>query len=351
MLRRYVNKTDKPYVLTMYELLFIFVAFLGVLYLLYPNKKSLEKKVLSETANYDLTAMYLKNLITVNPKDSELVFAMAKTLYQQDKLDLSKKLLNILESNPSDAMKVKATLLHLDLNDFILQKPISQDEYSAVTQESRELLSSISHITNIDKRSEEKLYNKAISFGEKKAALTFSLDLALKHKNDKKYLVWLKNAHYLASQLGEKDVDIEVLKRLILHDKNNAYIWLNALFPQLAKGIDLKALAVELKLDDLTLANLYILNHEPLKAASVYMALLHQTVDKQEKKELLIKILTILQSHSRMDDIVSLIQKYEDSYIHDREMRQRFLQLYLLANRADLANKFSLKILHTRGLK
>ena len=349
MLPQYVDNKKNNHIITPFETSLLFTVFLFVLFFLYP-RESLEKKVLSEKSNYHLTTIYLKNLITLDPENSDLVFAMANTLHQQEKLDLSRRLLEILESNPNDDVKAKATLLHLSLNHTKLQKPLSQYERSLLLKENKKLLSSVSEEMITDRKKNETLYHAALSLQEKALALKFNLNI-IKDKDDKKYLYWLKNAHYLAEEIGEKSKNIEILKTLIFEDKNSSSIWLDALLPQLDKETNLAALSSELQLTDETLAQLYIRNNQALKASEIYISLLNKENNQKVRKKLLLKIITILQANNQTVEAASLALKYEDDYIMDKNMTKKLLKLYLSANRADLAKKFSLKIIKKRKKK
>lgn len=349
MLQQHADNKQDSHIVTAFEISLLFVAFLSVLFFLYP-KEGLEKKILSENSNYTLTTIYLKNLISLNSEDSNLVFAMAKSLHQQGKLELSSNLLELLESNPDDDVKAKATLLHLTLNNSKLQKPITKNEKERIIKKNHKLLSSISNETITDRKSNETLYHTAISLNERTLALRFNLNI-IKNKTTEKYLFWLKNAHYLAEEVGDKNTNIQILKTLVIEDTSKSRFWLDALLPQLDKDTNLAHLASELKLKDEALAELYILNNQSLKASKIYISILNKTTNKNEKKALLIKVISILQGNNQISEAASFASRYENDYIMDKEMTKKFLKLYFAANRADMAKQLSLKIIKKRRQK
>lgn len=86
---------DELYVATYKEIFVIFTSFCIILFLLYP-KDMLEKNVLKETTNYDLSILYLQNMLKQDPTNENLMFKLAQKSIQAGKRDLALRLLQIL---------------------------------------------------------------------------------------------------------------------------------------------------------------------------------------------------------------------------------------------------------------
>jgi hypothetical protein len=339
------SKDQELGVINVFETLLLFIAFLTILIFLYP-KGSLEKKVLAENSNHTLTSLYLKNLIKLNPQDSSLVLAMAKTLYQQQKIELASELLQILESNPDDKIKKESTILHLTINNEKLKSIKDEDKKESIVNKSRELLNSISTSNIEDIQTNKNLYQIALAINEKKTALKFNMDIIRNSQNDE-YLYWLKNAHYLSDDINDDTTDIFVLKKLLKEDDKSNDIWLNALLPKLKTDKEMQALKVSLK--DEQLANFYIYNKQYLKANKLYLSLLNKSKNIKDKKNLLLKSIKTLTSVNLVKKAALLAHKYENDFLNDVEMRKTLLKLYLSANKPNLAKKLSLKIIKQKG--
>jgi len=340
-----VNNNQEQGVVNVFETILLFVAFLTILIFLYP-KGSLEKKVLAENSNHNLTSLYLKNLIKLNPQDSSLVLAMAKTLYQQQKIELASELLQILESNPDGKIKKESTFLHLTINNEKLKSIKDEDKKKIIVDKSRELLNSILIYDIEDIQTNKNLYQIALAIGEKKTALKLNMDIIKKTKNDE-YLYWLKNAHYLSDDIADDITDISVLKKLLKEDDKLTDIWLNALLPKLKTDKQMQDLKVSLK--DEQLANFYIYNKQYIKANKLYQSMLNKSKNINEKKNILLKSIKTLSSVNLVKNAALLAHKYENDFLDDIQMRKTLLKLYLAANKPNLAKKLSLKIIKHKG--
>ena len=349
MLHKNAVTKQKEQVVSYAEIFLLFFAFLGMLIFLYP-KDSLQKQVLAEKSNYDLTAIYLNNLIRLNPDNSELIFVMAKTLYQQEKYDLAINLLKVLNKDPKDEISQNATILHLQINNIRLEKEENKTIRQAITKENSKLLKSVAHSKSKDKNSTMTLYHAAIATGDKKTALSFNRNI-LNFTDKDEHIKWLKNYHYLASELNNQKEDIYALKELVKKDTNKTEIWLNTLLPQLDKNTDMKVLVKELNLTKVALANLYLSRNKYDKAILVYKKLLKDEKNTVKRKKLLLTLINIYKSNNNPQKAAKIAHQHEDEYINDSQMTNKLLKLYLEANRPDLASNLSLKIIKQKGIR
>ncbi len=345
-----VAKTKKrEFVVTNLEIFLLFFSFLGILFLLFP-KESLQKQVLAEKSNFDLTAIYLKNLMKLNPEDNELILVMAKTLYQQKKYDLAINLLKILNDNPDKKISQDATLLHIKINNTRLKVEKDSSILQKIKDENSKLLKSVIYNKYIDKNSSKTLYHAAITSGDKTSALKFNRNILDFVKGEER-IKWFKNYHYLASDLNEVKEDIYALKILTKEDKNESKMWLNSLIPLLDKNIDLENLASDLSLDKEALANLYILKNRKNRAILIYKQLHYDEKNLEKREKLFIKLIDMYKASNNTASAAKFAKVYENEYKKNSHMTNILLKLYLEANRADFAKDLSLKIIKQKGIK
>ncbi len=349
MLLQIAKIKKRESVVTNLEIFLLFFSFLGILFLLFP-KESLQKQVLAEKSNFDLTAIYLQNLMRLNPKDSELILVMAKTLYQQEKYDLAVNLLKILNENPDKKTSQDATILHLQINNVRLEKEKNELILQKIKDENIKLLKSVIYNQHKDENSSKTLYYAAITSGDKATALVFNKNI-LEFVKEEERIKWFKKYHYLASDLSEVKEDIYALKVLTKEDKDESETWLNTLIPLLDANADLENLAKELNLDKNSLANLYILKNRKNRAILIYKQLHYDEKNLKKREELFIKLIDIYRASNNTPSAAKFAKTYENEYLKKSKMMSRLLKLYLEANRADFAKNLSLKIIKQKGIK
>ena len=109
MSRFYVNE-NRAEIASNKEILFIFAIFTFILYILYPGDMQ-RKQVLAEKSNYALTTIYLKDMLRLEPKNRDLLFATLRVSLKSGNIDLSKNLISILEE-VSDTEEKKELYLY-----------------------------------------------------------------------------------------------------------------------------------------------------------------------------------------------------------------------------------------------
>ena len=68
---------ERLFVATYKEIAIVFISFALILFFLYP-KDILKENVLTEESNYDLSVLYLKNMLRHDPQNEVLMLALAK---------------------------------------------------------------------------------------------------------------------------------------------------------------------------------------------------------------------------------------------------------------------------------
>ncbi|MDQ7066894.1 MAG: hypothetical protein Q9M40_02205 [Sulfurimonas sp.] len=106
------DKIKKVYVITYKELIFTFLMFSVILIVLFP-KDILKEQILAENSNYDLSMLYLKNLLKHSPEDESLMLILAEQSLRSGKRDLSLRLLELLLQSKNVEYRHKAHILEL----------------------------------------------------------------------------------------------------------------------------------------------------------------------------------------------------------------------------------------------
>ncbi len=347
MSRLFANKREL--VISKFEIFAILIATALILWSLNP-KKSLQKAVLNETSNYDLTAKYLQNLIRINPNDSELILSMAKTLYQQQRFDLAGKILNKLIKNAKHDIKEDAAITYLDMNNYRLKKTKSLKKREELIATNRKILKEIEVDGKGDIEKLKTLYYTALSIGDKDSALKFSSNIATISKGRER-VKWLKATHYLSDKLKKTDIDRATLFMLVKYDDSKLKKdWIDLSSKYIKKGADIESLAKKLNLRDEDLAYFYLMNDKIDKSFDIYRDIFEKEDSQDRKREIFLKIIKSLQASNKIKNAALFAHKYEDLYIDDENLTTKLLKIYLQANRADFAKVLSLKILKRRGI-
>jgi hypothetical protein len=352
MSQQNVNNRDKKEhkVINALEIIVLFFAFLIVLYFLYPKGK-LEKNILQEKSNYDLTAIYLQNLIHLQPDNSKLVLSMANTLYQQKKYNLALNLLNVLSQDSNQDIRQQAALTHLNINKKYIDNEKDPIKKRMYILDNRRLLKNISYEQIKDLNSSKTLYDTAISVGDKKSALKFNEKIITLVKEEEK-LKWLKNLHYISNELNNTSLDKMTLMQLIKKDQNRTKkTWIMALVPLLNQNDDIDAISQELNLTGKVLADFYLINKKYDKAALEYQKMYKDEKIPKIRSIILTDLMEVFRRNTKNSKIIDIIKGYENEYLDDPKMIKKFLKLYLEADHADYAKKLSLKIIKYKDIK
>ncbi len=342
----YSSDADKRIEVVSYlEAVLVFVVFAFVLYALYP-KQMLEKQVLAEQSNYDLTAIYLENMLRLEPENIELSMALIEASLKSGKFDLALKMIEIVQNRAEptlqeeliryrfEALKVK----YFSTNELVLRSEI-RDEIHTVLDE-------VSKRSGYYQNRLEYWYKASREFSLNNSALFFLYKL-LEHEEK---ALWLKECFYLSTDLKNEVMQEDCLTRLRTVDTSNYDTWTQqAYYMALQEGKTERALSL---LKDMAsrsqrwrieLAKFYVELRRYKEGSGEYMKLYKKARSAQEHQAYLRKALAALQSGALMNEAAALARQYEALYYKDKQMSIFFIKLYLAANKLDDAKRVSLE--------
>lgn len=331
------------FVISYRESMLILLLFTMVLILLYP-KDMIEKQVLRESSNYDLTIAYLKNLLKNDPKNEKMLLTLAHTAQKTANYDLALKLIDMLKT--SENIRLKEEIYTLKY--FLLKHKFQENEVEN-EEELRNLLQHIVNNKNLDTESLTIWHNEALLLKEDK--LAFILAKRALKKNPKS-VYWLKNVYAFASIFDENTLKDNILEKLVLYDKEDMFLWQKERYYTAINEKEYhKAKILLMSLDftasfrKIQLAQLALNEKEYMKASRFYEELSLDASKIEVKKKWLLKSVQALQYGNFMQEAATLAKKHEDKYFDDRKLMQDFLKLYLAAGVLDYASELSKKLL------
>lgn len=342
------HDNEKVYVMSFKELFFTFAIFCIVLFVLYP-KDLLENKILVEEANYDLSILYLKDLLKHDPENEKLMLLLAQKGLKSGKRDLSVRLLNLLHTSENLKYRKKSLLLSYQLN---------KDDYFYLTDRQRKIeqkkrLSTIfKQIIEQNMYKEEELqkwYEESV-FLEKDKISYYLLERLL--SNDQYNISYLEQIYYLSIKLQRDNDRVKYLKLLITHDYKRREKWKDSYYYFLNDKKDnttllnflLKESKSSLKWKK-RLIDFYILNKKYKKASGVYIDLLMMVKNYKQKRRYFYKAVNILRAGNLLKDSARLAHRFENYFFHDKKVRKFLLRTYLSTGYLNYAAKLSDKIL------
>lgn len=342
-----VNNEEPVYVVTYKELLFTLAVFLIILFALYP-KGILKDQISADRSNYDLSMVYLKDLLKHSPNDESLqILLLEKSVHAGD-LNTALQLSEVLLSSNNEYVKTKALLLayeskkakYYSLGDIAKQR--------ALYRELQELFYTIYTQKLYDERI-DKWYAEATFVHNQNAAYFFLQKLLEQEPTNVKLL---RDGYYLSLDLYKRSDSVKYITALEQYDTNNSLKWAMDKYTIFMRYKDYKNAELLLEhyakqsLDmQLKLANFYLMIQKYEEASNTYLELYYLTQEETLKKEYLVQSIKSLQSGNLLKKAALLIHQYEPLYIHDRTMRKFFLKIYLAAGELEYASQLSKKIL------
>ncbi len=350
----YVNK-EKKYVATYKEILLIFIAFCVVLFVLYP-KDFLAKQILNEKDNYDLSMLYLNNMLKNDPDNEALMMTLAKQSLETGKKDLSIKLLELLKHSDNKKVREETYILSYKLlkEDYLyLENRGEIQKLQKVYVKLKDLMNLIvlTRIENIEDI--RALYNEASFLHDDKNSLKLVKKLL---KITPKEVSLNKAAFYLSTQLSKSDEAMYYLDKLILLDADNEQEWIEAKYYLLLGSSNYKEsedFLINKAKDSIVwrkkLLSFYEYNKEYRSIAQVHMRLFKKTKIKEDQYYHWFKAIYALRNAKYLDEAIELGLEYEDYFINNKKARMELLKLYISSNKLDEASNLSKKILLQRG--
>lgn len=339
------NVNKRIEVVSYVEAALVFLVFGFVLYTLYP-KDMLEKQVLAENKNYDLTAIYLENILRLDPDNKELTLALIKASLKSGQFDLSLKMIAALEKSADEALLqvlIKYRFEALKVKYFSTnEKKFHQETRMQIKEVFKEV---VSH-PYYNEDNIEYWYKGSREFSLNQASLFFLYKLL---EAEEKTL-WLEECFYLSSDLKDEEMQQDCLSRLRQIDTSHYNEWTKQAYylaveeGEIERAIsllkDMASRSVKWRIE---LAKFYIELKMYKEGSNEYMTLYKNAKTKKDKRFYLLKALEALQYGSLMDEASSLVRKYEALYYKDEQMSRIFIKLYLGANKLEDAKRVSIE--------
>jgi hypothetical protein len=342
------NSQQKIYVITYKELVFTFIVFVVILFVLYP-KDLLKDQILSEKSNYDLSMLYLKNLLKHNPEDESLMLILAEQSLRTGKKDLSLRLLGLLLKSKNIEHRQRATLLSYELE---------KDNYFYIKDKEQRKKQLKKLRTLYDNIFYQKMYKEEDSDFWYKESLFVKNDIATyyflveKLKKDPKNVKFLEKAYYLSIDLDIPKDSRKYIQLLAKYDSKNKdkwalseyYMYINNKEYKLAKELLVSKKDISLQWYE-RLGDFYLMRKQYKTASKIYLDIMKSQKDYKLQKRYFYKTVNALQAGSFLDDAVKIVKQYEKKFIDDIDVRTFMLKVYIAANKLDDATALSQTIL------
>jgi len=346
----YNVENKKPYVATYKEIFIGFVTFALILIVLYP-KDLLRQQVLSEEANYDLSMLYLRNMLKNDPGNEELMYSLAKQSLRGDKSDLAYRLLKLLKKSKNKEIRKKAYLLSYKIakeNYYYLLKDKKNKEAAELLKEMRQLNRYIVLNRLYTEESPRILYDEAIFLNDKASALFLLQKILTKEPTINN----LKSAYYLSVHLKRYRQALQYIDMLIQKDTKNAQTWKEAkyfiLYKYHSPAAAQKFLYQEAERSAYwkeKLALFFLTQKKYHASADIYMQLFKESSSYNKRLNYWLQAIKVLQAANRLKEASRLAYRYQEQFFYDKSARIFLLRLYLAANELQKANQLAQKIL------
>ena len=347
------NEHKKNYVATYKELIFTFVVFVVILFVLHP-KDMLKQQIASEKSNYDLSMLYLTDLLKHNPNDESLMIILAEQSLRSGNKKQSLELLKKLTKSKNKELKNKALLLSYELqkdNYFYIK---DKKERLIAKEKLKKLFETIYYQNIYDKKDIDIWYNESVFLDEDVPMYFF---LQEKIAKDPSNVELLEKAYYLSIRFHRSRDSVKYMKLLMRYDVDRRDKWLLDNYYMLinSKNYAMVEKFLDKQSKDSLIwkqksADYYLMRQSFKKASKKYIELYNKTKDYTKRKGYFIKAVRSLQAGNYLQDSATLAHRYENYYIHDREARKFLLKVYLGTGNLDYASNLSKKILK-RGLE
>ena len=347
------SEFEKSYVITYKELLFTFVVFSAILFILFP-KDLLKEQIKSEKSSYDLSMLYLKNLLIHSPDDETLQLLLATQSLRSGQTDLTLSLLTTLVKSKDKAIRRDATLLKytLEKKEYFTLKNV--EEKKRLRKKLRRLFLQIYREKFYNPKAVDKWYKEALFVSVDDAAFYF-----LEKKIDKrsKNIKDIESAYYYARKLNYPVKAMYYLQMLQKYDLMHRDKWINVeyfqyiSYKQYSKAEKLLLHYANISLPwKKKLAEFYTMRQEFTKASNIYMQLFNDARVYKKKRGYFYKAVKVLQAGSLFSLATSLAHQYENYYIDDIDVRNFILKVYIASGKLQYASRFSKRIMR-RGLR
>ncbi|MBD3796517.1 MAG: hypothetical protein IE887_02055 [Campylobacterales bacterium] len=342
-----VDNDERVYVITYKELLFTLIVFAIILFALYP-KGILKDRIAADTSNYDLSMIYLKDLLKHNPNDEALQLLLLEKNVLAGKVDSSLELSQKLRGSQNNYIRDKATVLSFELEKAKYFTAQDTQKQKILFSDLKRLFRTI-YMKKLYDDNVQKWYDNAVLVEHHSAAYHFLQKLL---KEDPTNVVFLRDGYHLSLYLNKKVDSIQFIDALKRYDTNNSLEWTMNKYDIFIRYKDYKSAEIFLQqyanesiYIQKKLADFYLMIQRYEDASDAYLKLYYSSLNKQEQEKYLIKAIKSLQSGNLLKQAANLVHQYESKYVGNLKMRKFFLKIYLAAEELDYAAKFSKQIL------
>ncbi len=341
----------KKYVGTYKEIAIMFLSFSVVLLVLYP-RDMLKKQILSEKSNYDLSILYLKNMLKNDSSNEELMLALAEQSYGRGNKDLSAKLLGLLLNSKDEKRRAKAYILSYKLakSDYLyLKKKNFQQDVVAKYAELQGMYKTIISSGLYREEDIEGLYKEGSFLGDTQSSYILLQKLLLKEPQN---IHLLSDGYYLSRSMDKNQEALAYIDKLLAVGVDNPQKWQDIKYNLILEGYSekdairlLKKESQSSKYWEIKLAEYYVYKKQYQNAVNLYMENFQKEKKYSLKKKLFQKAVTTLISADKTQDAADLTYKYENYFFKESDMRVSMLKTYIAAGDVKRARKLSQKML------
>ncbi|WP_353662219.1 tetratricopeptide repeat protein [Hydrogenimonas sp. SS33] len=303
---------NRPRVISDTEIFLLITLFGVILYILYP-KTFIQKQLLSEKSNYDLTLTYLENLLPLEKKNEALMLKLVESALETGRISLARRVCAklIASHDPQTQRRAFPLWYRIEKQNYFSTKD------AAARKRIREELAGILELMEekgmTGTKEASKWYDEAVWLGKDAMALRIALGILRKDPDN---LRWLERSYYLAARCNDLKTAETLLKKLIRRDRNRAERWRDAL------------------------ASLYVKENRIEEAATLYLQAYRRHLCADE----FFKALDLLTWHHENEKAVQIARKYEKSLRAEKAAEWKLLRFYLSANALDDAHRMALTL-------
>lgn len=344
----------KMYVATYKEIILGFIVFSIILVILYP-KHNLSQQVLSEQSNYDLSILYLQNMLENDRSNESLTLKLAEQTYKAGKIDLSFRLLNLLKNTKNRDIKSKSYRLSYKIakvDYYYFKKHNKIKEKNSKFQELQDLYKTILDRHYYTKNDVQMLFQESFFLNDKKHGFVLLQELLKENTNDIKLV---EDAYYILSDMKKYDESMKYLDRLSTLDTSHKNKWLEQKYFIVANTYEYNQAesyiiihAQHSKFWENKLFRFYLDHKKYKKASKLYMNKFHKASSFSKKRELWINAINTLRAGNHNRDALRLAHKYENYFLRDKQARIALLKIYTALNDLNRAHRLSKKMLKMR---
>jgi len=339
-----INKRHKA--VTPFEIIVFVVIFATVLVLLYP-KESLKKQVLAEKSNYALTVMYLKNMLKLEPQNTELMVATAKAAIEQGNIDLATELLVLLKKQEDPKLAYSLKMIQFKILKHQTIHESNTTKLSSLESAMKTTLATIIQHSKITKEDRIYWFLEALRLKEKPLALLFLRPL---YQTDDPFA--LEQCVYLAGEIKQKQIQKQCGERLLKLPQTDRKKWLltaykfyTAMGDNIKRGEVLKELVTLEPSHQEEYAKVLAAVGDFGQAAKIYQILFQASIDMEVKKQLLYKTIEALSYGKKPQEAEAFAIAHESLYQNDEAFIQSLIKLYWASQNLPASRRLSLRLL------